>query len=258
MTWRLANRGGAVPGSRRCPPRLVAPAVGLEPGAAMQGFTLVELLIALSLMALILLLLFSGLRLGSRAWEGVEQVVTRHAEERIARRLLLGSLNQARPVEAVFEDARRPVFAGDDQRLELVAPLAEQVGIGGLYLLRFSLEDVAGRPALVMTRWLLHPDVLVGTAEIPPWVPLAEAGPIALDMGTIGQDSAAGAYGSRQLLTAITGFEIAYYGVLPGDDEADWVTEWIDQAELPERVRIHLATDSGVWPELIATLPSGG
>ncbi|NEX17237.1 MAG: general secretion pathway protein GspJ, partial [Halochromatium sp.] len=36
-----------------------------------RGFTLVELLIALSLIGIITLLLFSGLRLGSRSWEAV-------------------------------------------------------------------------------------------------------------------------------------------------------------------------------------------
>jgi len=60
-----------------------------------RGFTLVELLIALSLIGLITLLLFSGLRLGTRAWEGVETTADRTAELRVARNFLERALVQA-------------------------------------------------------------------------------------------------------------------------------------------------------------------
>ena len=54
---------------RLCRPRLAG------------GFTLVELLIAFVLVALISLLLFSGLRLGLRSWGGVEAAAEIHADD---------------------------------------------------------------------------------------------------------------------------------------------------------------------------------
>ena len=40
-----------------------------------QGFTLLELLIALTLLGLILVLLFGGLRLGVRSWDASQQQI---------------------------------------------------------------------------------------------------------------------------------------------------------------------------------------
>jgi len=59
------------------------------------GFTLVELLIALVLIAIISVLMFSGLRLGSRAWEGVETVSDRVSDLRVARNFIERTLRQA-------------------------------------------------------------------------------------------------------------------------------------------------------------------
>ena len=67
--------------------------------ARAQGFTLIELIIALALIALITLLLFSGLRLGTRAWDGVDTVSERHAELRSARTFLDQALRQARDLQ---------------------------------------------------------------------------------------------------------------------------------------------------------------
>lgn len=221
----------------------------------MQGFTLLELLIALSLMALILVLLFSGLHLASRSWEGVEQAVARHDEERIARRVLSQSLYQTRPVEITQEGTKRTVFSGGERYLELAAPLADRIGIGGLYVLRFSLASLDDQPALIMTYWLLHPDVLSGSAEFPAFVSMAGDALTALDIADAEPDAEKGVYGSRVLLSGLEAFDIAYFGTLKGADDADWTREWLDQPILPERVRIRIATDSRTWADLLVPLP---
>ena len=76
------------PRSQPRPPGLVRDEHGRPPVPAGSpcpgGFTLIELIIALALIALITLLLFSGLRLGARAWDGVDALSERHAELRTA------------------------------------------------------------------------------------------------------------------------------------------------------------------------------
>lgn len=241
--------GQAATHSRRS--RVSAPSV--------SGFTLIELLIALALIALIMLLLFSGLRLGSRAWEGVDALAERQAEQRIARGFMLRSLREARTVSVRVDDRDLPVFAGDAERLELAAPLSERVGIGGLYLLRFSLEAVDDeRSGLVVTRWLLHPDVLNGTDEIPPWEPLTADTPLTETDGELDDDTAAGAYGKTLLLADVESLEIAYFGRVPGEDEPVWLDEWIEQPLIPQLVLVRLATGSGAWPDLLVAMPAGG
>ena len=142
-----------------------------------NGFTLIELIIALALVALITVLLFSGLRLGSRAWDGVDTVAERNAELRSARGFLDRTLSQARDLVLRYDAQDHQVFAGDATSLEFVAPLSEHVGIPGLYVLRLGLEGDGKDLNLVLTRWLLHPDVLSGGADAPEWQPLDPGSP---------------------------------------------------------------------------------
>jgi len=251
-------RGGV--GLVRADKAQIGPAAARHTGRLAQGsagFTLVELLIALALIALITLLLFSGLSLGSRAWEAVETAAERNAEHRTARSLLARILPQARTTTMRLEEGVRLAFAGERERLEFVGPLVHQVGVPGLYLLRLSLvERDAGR-ALILTRWLLHPEVLVGGAEFPAWEPLPDAASLGLGSPEPDRDRAAGAYGTTLLLDGVEALEISYFGILPGEAEGEWLEEWIEQPRLPERIRIRLQTTTGAWPDLSVDLPQG-
>lgn len=221
------------------------------------GFTLVELLIALVLISIILVLMFSGLRLGSRAWEGVEIVSERVNDLRVARNFLDRTLRQARPASIVVDGEERPVFAGDAVSLEFVAPLSEHVGVPGLYVLRLVLESAGEYERLVLVRWLLHPDVLEGGDDYPEWQPLAEASSISADEGPLDRDVAAGAYGRTVLLPQVDRFEIAYFGVEEGQNEPEWFEEWLDQPRLPQKVYLYLTTPRQSWPAAVVELPGG-
>ena len=98
------------------------------------GFTLVELLIAFVLVALISILLFSGLRLGIRSWEGVETSTEFNAELRLAHDFLIRVLSQSQPITLTLDAEPYLLFTGDGQNLEFVAPLSEQVYPGTLPL----------------------------------------------------------------------------------------------------------------------------
>lgn len=240
-----------------------------------RGFTLVELLIALVLIAVITVLLFGGLRLGSRTWEGVERVSERVADLRTTLSLVAALLRQSRDAEVQLEDGPVRVFSGTDEALEWVAPLSEQVGTPGLYVLRLAVER-GEHERLVLTRWLLHPDVLAGGGEFPAWTPLA-AGESVGDGGPLDEDAADGVYGRTVLLPIVQKFEVGYFGT-PVDtglgaaptpvaqpdaagamapDTGEWVDEWLEQPTPPRRVRITVATPGQTWPALEVAIPAG-
>ena len=232
------------------------PPAGRRPS---NGFTLVELLIALAMVALIALLLFSGLRLGSRAWEAVDASAERTGALRLVNEFLVRTLSQTRPAQATLEAQPVSVFAGDEVRLELVAPLSENVGLPGLYILRLALEGAGERRNLVLTRWLMHPEILEGKDDIPPWTPLKEDSSMELDALPPDMDAAGGAFGRTLLLEDVEGLEISYFGIPIGElgasDQADWHKQWLDQSALPLLVRIHLISLNRSWPDLIVALP---
>ena len=221
-----------------------------------RGFTLVELLIALSLVALITVLLYSGLRLGTRAWEGVEASAERTGGLRLAHNFLTRALAQARPVRLVFDGESRLVFSGDEEGLELASLLSQHVGIPGLYVLRITLEADGADRRLVLTRWLLHGDVLAGTDEVPAWEPF-EGSETLTRAGELDQDLAAGVYGSSLLLSGVDEFRLAYFGVADGSDEPQWHETWLQPFALPLAVRLRLTTTDQTWPDLLIPLPAG-
>jgi len=220
------------------------------------GFTLVELLIAFVLISLISLLLFSGLRTGIRAWEGVETAAIANADLRLARDFLLRILSQSHSVTLMLKDEPYLVFSGDSENLEFVAPLSEQVGIPGLYILRIGIVKREQQNLLVMTRWLLNSDVLMGKDDVPEWQPLKAEG-----HGTVmtdDQDLAAGVYGTSILLEGVEEFNIAYFGPPPGEELAvtsdvreDWQSTWRERTLPPKAIRIRLFSSNRQWPDLI-------
>lgn len=221
-----------------------------------RGFTLIELLIALALVSLITLMLFSGLRLGSRAWDGVDAVSERVSEVRLVRDFLMSTLSQSHGATLMLEAQLLVVFAGDRQRLEFSAPLAEQVGVPGLYILRLEVVPSERDQALVLTRWLMHPDVLEGLDTAPAWEPLTEETDLFSSSPTQDLDLAGGAYGQTILLDPVSDFEIAYFGLADGEAEPAWREEWLGQSSQPIAVRIRLATPAQAWPDLVVQLPT--
>jgi general secretion pathway protein J len=219
-----------------------------------QGFTLVELLIALALVSLITLMLFSGLRLGSRAWEGVDAVSERVSEVRVARDFLMSTLSQARPTSVMLDAEMIFAFAGDRERLEFVAPLSEHVGMPGLYILRLGLVPSGEDQTLMLTRWLIHPEVLEGLDDTPAWEPLEADSGLFLEAVPRDTDAAAGAFGHTVLLDRVAEFEIAYFGTLDGEIEPDWHEEWLGQSNLPDLLQIRMATPAQSWPDLMVSL----
>lgn len=221
-----------------------------------RGFTLVELLIALAMLGLISLLLFSGLRLGSRSWESVERVATQSDALRFAHGFLMRALSQIRRVETAVEAGKMLVFEGDAEHLEFVAPLSDYLGLPGLYVLRLGLEQRGAGRALVLTRWLLHPEILAGGDGVPAWEPLTSAGGRSFADLPVELDTAGGAFGRTLLLEDVDAFAVAYYGLADGESEPGWHTDWFGQGKLPTLVRIRLTTTTQTWPELVIALPA--
>ena len=230
-------------------------AQGSRPLRSSRGFTLVELLIALVLITIITVLMFSGLRLGSRAWEGVETVSERVSDLRVARNFIERTLRQAQQRSLVIDGVSRPVFAGDAESVELVAPLSEHVGIPGLYVLRLGLEDAGEYPRLVLARWLLHPETLEGGDDHPAWEPLIDASPLFADSSPLDSDVAAGAYGRTVLLPEVADFELSYFGVAEGEQDPEWSDDWFEQPRLPLKIRLVLTTPRQSWPAAVIELP---
>lgn len=188
------------------------------------GFTLLELLLALAMLATGVLVAFATVR-GAGAVSTRGQLQARQQEQqRITANLLRGQVQQAQPVVfAVDPQTRRPLaFAGGPQDLRFVAAMPGYLG-GQSQVHHWRIATDAQGTQLNLTLWPLLPGQAGSSAtasEVVAW-PLAQA-----RFRYRGRDPDSG---------------------LPGP----WLDRWTDTARLPHLVALEVVgADGRAWPML--------
>jgi general secretion pathway protein J len=196
------------------------------------GFTLLELLIAITLLGLLLAALFGGLRLGARAWERGEERLDESGRLQVVQNFLRERLAQAYPL-SVDDQAGRPLlaFEGTGDTLRFVTLMPEHLGTG---FAEFVLAVADRRDAKdLVVRWRRF------------------------DSPEDAQDTAAGEDEpqTKVLLEGIEALEIAYYGAVLRGEPAIWQEQWLDaRVDMPQLVRLRVVffeDDRRYWPDLV-------
>jgi prepilin-type N-terminal cleavage/methylation domain-containing protein len=180
-----------------------------------RGFTLVELLVALTIVALIAGLLTSSMGFSLNTAETVEARILDNESLHAAQRAFRRQVQLARPVvvESGSEDVRL-AFAASASQLDFVAPLPG-LTLGGL-LHHISMRFDADSGQLLM--------------EFVPY----------LDDSRDGED--AFAVHQAVLIDGLENAEFSYLDTL-GAASGTWLPEWRDAGRLPDLVRLSLSFD---------------
>jgi prepilin-type N-terminal cleavage/methylation domain-containing protein len=189
------------------------PATGGNAGAA-RGLTLLELVIALSILSLIGVVALEAVRLSARSWQKAEQRAEREQRARVLAAMLTADLTALQPVSGLVDGRPVLAFRGDADRLYfhaapetdqppprngLVRSLAYSVEAGRGLLLQRSYplveKEVATRPAgpvevvdpgvtQLRLRYLAPAETLDGEPRwVSEWRPEAAAAPPGLPAG---------------------------------------------------------------------------
>ena len=213
-------------------------------GKRASGFTLVELLLALTLMSMLLALAYGGLRASTRATEKGQRVLEESGRIRMAHQFVRKQFNQMAPLafEISEEGEERTVFIGSAQRVRYVAPMPGYLGFGGPQVQ--ELEFVRGENGydLVLSHALL-------------------------------QNFEEEALYAREPIFLLGNIERAEFSFLGRDEEGEltqWSSSWDTPSILPSSIAMDIEFSEDVyieWPLLTASVrtdpgaisdPSGG
>jgi general secretion pathway protein J len=196
-----------------------------------RGFTMIELMIALVLLALMSAVLFGSLNLAGRSTDAGTAKAEASSGMRLASDYLRTQLSAQHPQRMRKLQDFPLLFGGDGESLRYAAPLPGRVGLGGVWYYRLKVATVAGRdkPSLILERMI--PDV---NSQDRPDFADAEHSVLADDIKEL---------------------KIAYYGVGNdgGLDEAPtWRDQWDDAQLLPQLIRLDVTPLKGPpWPTLV-------
>lgn len=192
-----------------------------------RGFTLLELLIGMTLVGFILTLLFAGLNLGTRSWEAGEQRIATSSRQAVVVDFIRRTLEQAYPLRWRVEDEEHLAFAGEAESLRFVGPVPMHGGALVNQVLVLDLVDGETGRNLVM-RWRI-PD---------PREPGFEAAETAEP---------------KVLIKGIERLTFSYYGTESDAEEPAWHDRWVEQKTPPELIRLQLVMENGEpWPDIVA------
>ena len=192
------------------------------------GFTLLELSIALVLLALMGAVLYGALGFAGTSWDKGEAKVDATSGMRLAQEFMRAQLEQQHPLR-MRKVAEFPLlFFGDRNEIRYAAALPSRVAAGGIWYYRLSVGDDVRGP-LVLERMV--PDV--NGTRVPDFNDAEKS----------------------IIVTGIAEIRFAYYGRDGGSSNADepsWRDRWDNAQRLPLLVRIDVIPKQGpAWPTLV-------
>lgn len=204
----------------------------MKGGRRQAGFTLLEILLALVLLAFVMLGAWGAIRGATRVTHAADALMARSESVRTVQQFLRHYVSVAEPQPWVqVAGTRARMFLGQPTSMQYVAPLPMQSGHAGLYLQTVSLrKDGSG-----VTLQLAYQ-------------------PYAGDRPTTGKPV------THMLLTDLHGGKFQYLAAAAFGKPAAWRDDWQTSNGLPLAVRIHLdpAWRTRVrFPEMLIPLHGG-
>ena len=197
-----------------------------------KGFTLIEVLIAMTLLSMMVVLLFGSLKICADSWEKGENKITDVNEVAVVYNFFHQHLAQAKPLWNDFSAEEKTFsFQGNARSLQFVSAFPASVGRSGLQLFSLDLQ-------------LENNDQFI-SVSLTPFFPLA--------------DGEAWSKEDESLIRHVSDFSLAYFGSDDGVSVNSWRDEWLAKDILPRLVKISIKLDNDIyWPEMIIELKAVG
>ena len=202
-----------------------------------KGFTLVEVLIALTLTAVLVVLLFEALHTYAIANSAGYAVVQRQETTASLRAFLRKQLREIVPLGINTSSGRELFFSGEAHTMSYSGRIPSHRAPGGLYKLSFEVEGSSPDQSLRFRY-----------ARIPSGEDLEEE-----DIFDF-SDAAA-----KVMIASATSVSFEYFGALESGADATWIDRWPRRDQIPEMVRIRFRpSDSNIESSVTAPIYANG
>ena len=195
-----------------------------------RGFTLIEMLVALTLFALLSVMLLGGLRFGTRATSAGTAQQEWSAEIATTANFLRNQLADAQPIDIGGNPVQPAIaFDGSADSVEFVGLPPAHLALGGLHIFTITVDkNDAGVRQLVVIWRLIRSDG-TSTTLSPPH--------------------------RSVLLDHVASVAFSYFGGSTADETPDWHESWSEMPQLPLLIRLRIAfADGRRAPNLVVAL----
>jgi general secretion pathway protein J len=193
-----------------------------------KGFTLIEVLIAMTLLGVMVVLLFSSLRIAAESWNAGENKMVQVNQKAVVYQFFKRHLTTIRPLPILNIDPNNPeelqVFRGYPQTLRFAAALPASSARKGLQI--FTISPNPENASVLMVS-LVPYRLTEADQNQPPDRP-------------------------EVLLEDVAKIQFAYFGKTEDVAESQWREEWTLADRLPSLIKVSIALkDGSYWPDMI-------
>ena len=193
----------------------------------LTGFTLIEVMLAMTLLSIMVVLLFSSLKIGAESWNKGESKIAQVNEKAVVYQFFKRHLPSVQPLWDEFSgDKRQFSFQGERDKLQFVSVFPASSGRKGLQLFDVIFDKTD--PGIVKV-------------ILKPFYP-------AIDNEEWQSEEVI-------LLENVETFELAYFAKEDNSKDGVWGDNWQEKDSLPELVKIKIElVDKSYWPEMVFAL----
>jgi len=203
-----------------------------------QGFTLIEVIVVFTLLAMIMAMIFSGIDSGRRTAEKGEKRITAINEIRVIQRIIRSQISKAMALGVAESDEGELLrFLGDEQSVTFVSQMPGYLGKGGPHIQK--LELVSGRTG----KELLYTHGLISNYD---------------------DEDEVSAFDDAEPMVLLENIREGGFAFIELDEEGlptDWVSELENPAAMPLMVQLDLEMNRQAkeqWPLLQIALQVDG
>lgn len=191
------------------------------------GFTLIEVLIAMTLLGVMVVLLFSSLRIAAESWEAGESKTAQVNQKAVVYQFFKRHLTSIRPLPMLDNQQEGEVeslqaFAGYSQSLRFAGALPASSARKGIQLFKVFLNP--DKSSTLMVSLTPYRQTETQPKEEPPVV----------------------------LLEGVSELKFSYFGKTEEVAEDLWLDEWVQADRLPRLIKVSiLLKDNSFWPAMV-------